>query len=84
MLFSDCKTLDLHGETREIARILVNEFIDDCYRMKEEKVIIIHGIGSGILRKEVSNVLKHNPKVAHYSIDFFNAGQTIVELKDNV
>lgn len=83
MQYINYKKLDLHGESRSVARVLVNEFIHDCYLMGEEKVLIIHGNGTGALKKEVQQVLKRNPEVANYSIDFFNVGQTIVEIKQN-
>jgi len=82
-MFSNLPTLDLHGETRDMARILVSEFIDDNYRMGNLKVIIIHGIGTGILKKEVQSCLKTNKKVAKFYIDFFNVGATIVEILKN-
>ena len=76
------RELDLHGETREIARILIEEFIRDSIKMGEEKVKIIHGIGTGVLKKEVQKVLKNNKNVEKSYIDFFNIGQTIVVLKE--
>lgn len=82
-LLNNVPSIDLHGETRETARILVNEFIDDAIRLKEEKIVIIHGIGTGVLKKEVHSVLKTNRKVKKYYIDFFNVGCTIVELEKN-
>ena len=75
------RELDLHGESREIARILIEEFIRDSIKMGEEKVKIIHGIGTGVLKKEVQKVLKNNRNVEKSYIDFFNIGQTIVVLK---
>lgn len=75
------RELDLHGETREIARILIEEFIRDSIKMGEEKVKIIHGIGTGVLKKEVQKVLKNNKNIEKSYIDFFNIGQTIVVLK---
>lgn len=77
------KELDLHGETREIARILIEEFIKDSVKMGEEKVKIIHGIGTGIIKKEVQKALMNNKNVENSYIDFFNIGQTIVILKKN-
>lgn len=79
--YNNIPSIDLHGETREIARILVNNFIDDSCKMGYEKVIIIHGIGTGILKKEVQEVLKNDRRVEKAYIDFFNVGCTIVELK---
>ncbi len=84
MIFSNIKKLDLHGESRELARILVEEFIDDCYRLGEYEAVIVHGIGSGILKKEVQKTLSKNKKVEKFYIDFFNIGQTIVKIKTKI
>ncbi len=81
MLFSNSKKIDLHGENSSIARILVNEFVDDCFRLQEEYGVIIHGIGEGILRKEVQKALAKNKKVEEFYIDFQNPGQTIVKFR---
>ena len=80
-LYKNIPTLDLHGETRDIAKVLINEFIEDNYKMKNTKVIIIHGVGTKTLLKETQNTLKNNKYVLEYKIDNFNAGQTIVTLK---
>ncbi len=73
--------IDLHGETRETADLLVKEFIRDCCRQGVQKAIIIHGIGTGILKKQVQETLKKEKKVERFYLDFFNVGCTIVELK---
>lgn len=84
MIYSNTKTLDLHGEIQDIAKILIIEFIDDCYQLGEETAIIIHGIGSGALRKVVQQTLSRNKKVEKFYIDFYNIGQTIVKLQKNI
>ena len=73
-LYNRYPVLDLHGFDRDYARIMINDFIMDCYQMRCEKAVIIHGIGTGILRKTTKEV--ENAK-----IDIFNEGETIVELK---
>lgn len=80
-LYKNLPTLDLHGIDRDYARILINEFIEDSYNLKEERVIIIHGIGTGILRQETAKTLKINKKVESYSLNNFNVGETIVNIK---
>jgi len=80
-LYSNLPTLDLHGLDRDYAAILINEFIEDNYRCKNDKIIIIHGNGSGILKKKTQEILKKNKIVDSYKIDNFNSGQTIVELR---
>ena len=77
-LYNQYPVLDMHGFDRDYARIMIKDFILDCVSTKVEKAIIIHGIGSGVLRKTTHEVLRHNPYVSEFKIDIFNAGQTIV------
>jgi len=79
-MINNLPKLDLHGEYRDSARILVNDFIYYHYKLESEKVVVIHGIGEGILKDEVKKTLKNNKKVKKFYIDFFNVGSTIVEL----
>lgn len=80
MLYSNLESLDLHGLDREYASILINDFIRDNYNIKNTKVVIIHGIGEGILRKTTTEVLKKNKYVEEFKIDNFNPGMTVVSL----
>ena len=82
-LYDHLPTLDLHGVDRDYARILINDFIYDQYRMKVEHCIIIHGNGNGILKKTTQEVLKNNIYVLDYKIDNYNTGQTIVSIRKN-
>ena len=82
MLNNNIPSLDLHGENREVTRILVKQFISDNIKMGNYKICIIHGIGTGILKKEVRSVLENDERVKHFYIDFFNVGTTIVELQE--
>ena len=66
MISSNIKTLDLHGETTDIARVLVNEFIEDCHKLEIQEAIIIHGIGSGKIKNEVHKTLKNKNKIKKY------------------
>lgn len=74
-------SLDLHGEIRDSARVLIKEFIMDNYLLKNKKVLIIHGVGKGILKDEVYNILKKSKYVEDFHLNHFNAGCTIVYLK---
>ncbi len=74
-------SLDLHGETRDTARVLINDFIRDNIKMKNGTIQIIHGIGTGALRAETKDVLSKHKLVLEYGIDFMNEGSTIVRLK---
>ncbi|MBE6149818.1 MAG: hypothetical protein E7170_03755 [Firmicutes bacterium] len=72
--------LDLHGYDRETARVVINDFINDNYKIKNEFLNIVHGIGSGILKNTTLETLKKNKKVKDYKIYNFNVGCTIVQL----
>lgn len=72
--------LDLHGENKDSARILVEEFLEYNYMLGQLELVIIHGIGEGILKKEVHKVLKNNKKVVEFGLDMFNPGCTLVRL----
>lgn len=74
-------SIDLHGYDRDSARMTVNDFVDENVFLKNEIIVIIHGIGTGIVRKEVHETLRVNKKVLEYKTDNFNSGCTIVKLK---
>ena len=78
--YNNLPSLDLHGIDRDYAKILINDFIKDNYNIKNNKVIIIHGIGTGIIRKTTQEALKNNKLVEEYKIDNFNPGMTVVSL----
>lgn len=80
-LYKYLPALDLHGFDRDYARIMINDFIEEQYKLKNNKVIIIHGNGTGILKKTTQETLKKNNKVESYKIDNFNVGMTIVSIK---
>ena len=73
--------LDIHGETRDTCVALINSFINDNIKLKNKKIIIIHGKGTGILKKTTHIILKNNKKIDKFYIDNMNDGQTIIELK---
>ena len=73
--------IDLHGFDRDSARMTVNDFIQDNIILGNDMIVIIHGIGSGIIRKEVHDTLRNNKNVLEYKTDNFNSGCTIVKLK---
>lgn len=72
--------IDLHGEDRIGANILVKSFINDNYKLGIEEFAIIHGVGKGILKKEVDNVLKMDKRVLEFRMDCFNSGCTLVRI----
>ena len=72
--------IDLHGMDRETARVAINDFINENYKLKNNIFCIIHGIGSGVLRTTTSDVLKTNKKVLEYKTYYYNQGSTIVRI----
>lgn len=74
-------TLDLHGFDREYANIKINEFIKDNLIMKNDIVVIIHGIGEGIIKKQTHDTLKNNKNVEDFKIFYNNVGMTLVKIK---
>ena len=76
--------LDLHGLNRDLARVAINDFIRDNVMMKNEIIVIIHGVGSGILQKQTHDTLKKNKKVLYFKQDNFNNGCTIVQIEVKV
>ena len=76
-------SIDLHGYDRDSARVAVNDFVDENLFLKNEIIVIIHGIGTGIVKKEVHEALRVNKNVLEYKTDNFNSGCTIVKLKND-
>lgn len=74
-------TIDLHGYDKEYANIKINEFINDNKKMGNEIVVIIHGVGSGILRKQTNLTLRKNKNVVDYRLFYNNVGSTIVKIR---
>lgn len=81
ILINKLPTLDLHGETGDISKVYVNDFIRDNYKLKNKYVVVIHGKGLGIVKKAVYETLKVNELVEDYKLHYFNDGCTIVKLK---
>lgn len=74
--------IDLHGYDRDTGRVATLDFINDNYKMGNELIVIVHGIGSGNLKEEVHNTLKRHPLVIDYKLGYFNNGCTIVNIKE--
>ena len=73
--------IDLHGFDRDSARVAINDFINDNVKMKNEIIVIIHGIGTGIIKEQTFKTLKQNKNVLEFKSDNFNRGCTIVKIK---
>ncbi len=76
--------LDIRGETAMDALLAVDRFLDSAQLNGLHQVTIIHGKGTGVLRKAVQDHLKHHSGVKSYRLGVFGEGEsgvTIVELK---
>ena len=73
--------LDLHGYDRETARVAIEDFIKENKKMKQEVFVIVHGIGSGVLREATHAVLKKSKMVVEYKTYYHNNGCTIVRIE---
>ncbi len=80
-MYNSYPRIDLHGYDREYASFLVKDFIRDNHKLGKKNLIIIHGKGLGILRKQIHHDLSKNKLVDTYQINMYNDGETIVKLK---
>ena len=74
-------SIDLHGFDCDYAIVKINEFINDNKIMKNSVVVIIHGVGSGIIKKVTHDTLKKNKDVIDYRLFYNNTGVTIAKIK---
>lgn len=77
------RELDLRGMTGEEAIPLVDKFIDTAMLAGLHRVDIIHGKGTGALRKKIGEFLSKHPHVKSYRLGEWNeggTGATVVEL----
>ncbi len=78
------RELDIRGMETLEAEDVVNRFIDAARLGKLETVSIIHGKGTGALRRAVQATLKRHPGVKNFRLGRYGEGEdgvTIVELK---
>ena len=73
--------IDLHGYDRDRARMATIDFVNDNVILRNDTIVIIHGIGTGIVKREVHDTLSKNKYVLDYKTDNFNSGCTVVKLK---
>ena len=76
--------IDLRGEYGDDACFMLDKYIDDAKRAGVKTLRIIHGKGTGALRKAVSDFLRRDSRVASVRIGSVGEGDTgvsIAELK---
>ena len=77
--------LDLHGLTVDEALSKLDEFLHAAYQAGLYRVRVVHGKGTGILRREVGRYLVKHPLVrSHGPADYHHGGigATQVELSE--
>ena len=73
--------IDLHGYDRDMARVMVNDFVDEAIAMGYSEILIIHGIGDGIVKESVLDTLSRRKDIINYHVCGENVGCTIVKIK---
>jgi len=76
--------LDIRGKRANDAEFEIIKFIDDSYQYGYERVEIIHGKGTGALKKLVNEILSSHIGIKQFyyaPVDFGGDGVTIVEFK---
>jgi DNA mismatch repair protein MutS2 len=76
--------INLIGRTTDEAVDATDKFLDEAYMHSMSRVRIIHGHGTGALRRAIADFLRNHPHVERYSQappDQGGAGATVVELK---
>jgi len=77
--------LNLIGSTVDEAMTRVEKFLDECLLTEQRVVRVIHGYGTGQLRRAVAAYLEGHPLVARFQsapTDQGGGGVTVVELKE--
>ena len=78
------RELDIRGMETLEAESVVESYLDSAVMARLETVTIIHGKGTGALRKAVHAMLRRNKSVKSFRLGVFGEGEsgvTVVELK---
>ena len=66
--------VDLRGMDAEEACFKTDKYLDEAYLANLGEVTIVHGKGTGILRKAITNMLKKHPHVKSYRLGEYGEG----------
>lgn len=76
--------VDLRGMDSEEAIVTLDRYLDTAYRLGINEFTVVHGKGTGVLRKAVQQYLRNNKFIKSYRPGIYGegeAGVTIVTLK---
>lgn len=76
--------VDLRGMTSDEAEFTLGMYLDNAFLAKLNTVTIIHGKGTGVLRKSVHAYLKTHPHIKSWRLGVYGEGEdgvTVAELK---
>ena len=76
------REIDVRGLMVDEAEQVIGKFLDDAVIGELGQVLIIHGKGTGALRKGVHDYLKHHKSVARYNFADMSEGGTGATLVD--
>lgn len=74
----------MRGDTCDEAIFVIDKFLDDAVLSSLNTVRVIHGKGTGALRKGLWDYFKHDSRVKEYRLGTFgegDAGVTVLTLK---
>jgi DNA mismatch repair protein MutS2 len=69
-------SLSVRGQTVDEALLVVDRYLDDAVRARVPQVTIIHGKGTGALRRAVHDFLRGHPHVKQYRLGERGEGDT--------
>ena len=81
---SSNSSIDIRGKTVEEAMLDLDTFIDNILRTGLNEITIIHGKGTGALRKGIHIYLRKHPNIRTFRLGVFGEGEdgvTIAQLK---
>ncbi len=76
--------INVIGQTVDEAIFVIDKYLDDCYLAGLHNARIVHGKGTGKLRKGVHDFLRTHPHVKSFRLGTYGEGEmgvTVVEFK---